>query len=83
MIGMMWRDANSKESVEAKVDKAATYYTDKYHTDVTFCFVHPSMLGDGISGFTTKSGIEVKIAKWVLPNSFWVGVGEEQNAKNP
>ena len=81
-VGMLWFDNDSKASLEGKVERAATYYRKKYGKAPTLCFVHPSMLPEGLpasenevqSRVITTDGIEVRSNRSVLPNHFWIGV---------
>src|SRR4030042_5043567 len=81
-VGMLWFDNDSKASLEGKVERAATYYRKKYGKSPTLCFVHPSMLPEGLpasenevqSRVITTDGIEVRSNRSVLPNHFWIGV---------
>jgi hypothetical protein len=87
-IGMLWFDNDPKSEFNTKVQRAATYYHDKYGRTPNLCFVHPSMLGnDNITDdepqtgeiLTSNSGdLLVKTSTSVLPNHFWIGV----NGKN-
>lgn len=43
-IGMLWFDNDSKASLDAKIERAVSYYRAKYGRAPTLCFVHPSML---------------------------------------
>lgn len=51
-IGMLWFDNDPKAGLDVKVERAATYYRDKYGRKPTLCFVHPSMLPNS-SAFPT------------------------------
>ena len=47
-IGMLWFDNDKKSDYEAKIERAARYYRDKYGKVPNLCFVHPCMiLGNG------------------------------------
>ena len=43
-IGMLWFDNDKKTDYEAKIERAATYYRDKYGRAPNLCFVHPCMI---------------------------------------
>jgi hypothetical protein len=81
-VGMLWFDNDSKVSLERKVERAASYYRNKYGKSPTLCFVHPSMLPEAYaaaedesqSRVYTTDGIEVRSNRSVLPNHFWIGV---------
>ena len=90
-IGMLWFDNDPKVNLDAKIERAALYYTRKYGKNPTLCFVHPSMLANP----ATKNGgeslpvqikslaagrIEVRSNRSVLPNHFWIGVNGASDA---
>ncbi|HSF80798.1 MAG TPA: hypothetical protein VLA49_06170 [Anaerolineales bacterium] len=77
-IGMLWYDNDQKTEINLKIQRAASYYQNKYGTHPNICFVHPSML---VTNSTEndekgiKSGeILIKPSFSVLPNHFWIGV---------
>jgi hypothetical protein len=43
-IGMLWFDNDPKKKLDVKIERAATYYREKYGKMPTVCFVHPSMV---------------------------------------
>lgn len=43
-IGMLWFDNDPKVSLDTKVERAASYYRNKYGRSPNVCFVHPTML---------------------------------------
>jgi hypothetical protein len=82
-IGMLWFDNDPKAEFEVKIQRAASYYRDKYGKIPTMCFVHPSMLpktavvqdnGATQSEGFKSAGLEVRGTRSVLPNHFWIGV---------
>jgi len=42
-LGMLWFDNDPKVALDIKVERAATYYRNKYGKTPTLCFVHPTM----------------------------------------
>ena len=40
-IGMLWFDNDKNCDLDAKVERAATYYHKKYGQSPNLCFVHP------------------------------------------
>ncbi|MBN1145841.1 MAG: hypothetical protein JXA78_01195 [Anaerolineales bacterium] len=46
-IGMLWFDNDPKVNLDMKVERAATYYRNKYGKAPTLCFIHPSMMPAG------------------------------------
>lgn len=88
-VGMLWFDNDNKRALNAKIERAAEYYRNKYGRSPTLCFVHPSMLPEEAlnaasqeEGGTADSrrevwksgGIEVRPTRMVLPNHFWLGI---------
>jgi hypothetical protein len=80
-IGMLWFDNDPKAGLAVKVERAATYYRNKYGKIPTLCFVHPSMIPQAAApegknekdGYST-AGVEIRSHTSVLPNHFWIGV---------
>jgi hypothetical protein len=70
-VGMLWYDDTKKELSE-KVARAVEYYQTKYGAAPTLCFVNPLMLKQA----ELMNGVQVRPARTVLVNHFWVGVGE-------
>ena len=70
-VGMLWYDDTKKELSE-KVARAVEYYRSKYGVAPTLCFVNPSMLKQA----EMVGSVQVRPARTVLANHFWVGVGE-------
>ena len=70
-VGMLWYDDTKKELSE-KVARAVEYYTSKYGVAPTLCFVNPNMLRQA----EVMGSVQVRPARTVLSNHFWVGVGE-------
>jgi hypothetical protein len=81
-FGMLWFDNDPKSGLDAKIERAAHYYRDKYGKVPNVCFVHPKVLeavspgsnDQGESRLTTREGIEVRPNRSILPNHFWLGV---------
>ncbi len=70
-IGMLWFDNDPKAELKVKIERAASYYRNKYGQTPNLCVIHPSMLPPDV----TKPGeIEVRTNKSVRPNHFWIGV---------
>ena len=69
---MLWFD-NSKSTLEAKIAKAAEYYTKKYGIKPNTCLVHPSMMDKD----ARVEGVEVRPYRPVLPGHIWVGIEDE------
>lgn len=78
-IGMLWFDNDPKAGLGVKLERAASYYRQKYGQPPTLCFVHPSMLPPAAvvepeKPALVEAGIEVRSNRSVLPNHFWLGV---------
>jgi hypothetical protein len=70
-IGMLWYDNDTKTDLSMKIEKAMSYYREKYGDTPNLCFVHPTMLAEkSLNG----TAIEVRTTRSVLPNHFWLGV---------
>ena len=68
---MLWYD-DTKKDLSEKVARAVEYYQTKYGAAPTLCFVNPLMLKQA----ELMNGVQVRPARTVLVNHFWVGVGE-------
>jgi len=73
-IGMLWFDNDPKTDFSLKIERAASYYREKYGKKPNVCFVHPSMLQASSTDKKTRDDIEVRTTKSVLPNHFWIGI---------
>jgi hypothetical protein len=78
---MLWFDNDSQVDLNAKINRAARYYNEKYGRKPNLCFVHPSMTGkpqeapERSESLALRSGdIEVRVTRSVLPNHFWIGM---------
>jgi hypothetical protein len=78
-IGMLWFDADHGQAVDKRIERAAAYYRSKYGRKPNLCFVHPTMTEEGAS--LGVADLEVKTSVSVLPDHFWLGVDEEQGAR--
>ena len=74
-IAMLWFDNNTKSTLSEKINKAATYYQEKYGELATICYVHPTMMGND----EKCDGIDIRSARFVLPNHFLVTRDENEN----
>ncbi len=79
-IGMLWYD-DTKRDLDAKVARAVEHYKTKYGATPTVCFVNPSLLAAKDTP-ETVAGLALRSARTVLPNHFWIGVGEAQVSGN-
>ncbi|MHC4749239.1 MAG: hypothetical protein ACYTFW_05130 [Planctomycetota bacterium] len=87
-IGMLWFDNDKKSNYEAKIERAAAYYRDKYGKAPNLCFVHPCMVPKnktpkpepGNAEKHMKSqGVEIRVSKTMLPNHFWIGINRQES----
>lgn len=72
-IGMLWYDNDLKQTVAQKVTRAAEHYRAKYGVAPNLCFVNPALLPNGAEA---AGGVQVRPEQSILPNHFWLGVGE-------
>ncbi len=82
-IGMLWYDDDNRRSLSEKVARAVDFYKTKYGSPPTVCFINPATLKDKAAP-ETAGGIQLRSARNVLVDHFWLGVGEtnsEANAK--
>jgi hypothetical protein len=87
-IGMLWFDNDQKTDFQAKVNRAAHYYRNKYGKKPDLCFVHPCMFPsspkqvDDDPVLKTK-GVEVRVSNTMLPNHFWIGINRQESTSAP
>lgn len=88
-LGMLWFDNDPQADLIAKVERAASYYRDKYGKRPNVCFVHPSMApdllqqeqsGESAETIVRAGAVEVHATRSVLPNHLWIGVNGTKNA---
>ena len=89
-IGMLWFDNDKKSDTEAKIERAATYYRNKYGKTPNLCFVHPCMIPNDRNQMADKieqkvetsslksQGVEIRTSKTMLPNHFWIGINRQE-----
>ena len=77
-IGMLWFDNDPKTGLDAKIERAASYYRNKYGKRPNVCFIHPTMASieasEGTDSVIRKGELIVRTSPSVLPNHFWIGV---------
>ena len=71
--GMLWYDPDARVDLAHKVARAAEHYYSKYGVRPNLCFVNPALLPEGGA---TAGSVQVRAARTVLRNHFWLGVGE-------
>jgi hypothetical protein len=72
-IGMLWYDDDHKRPIGERVARAVEHYKSKYGVTPTVCFANPATL-EGAPD--TAGGVQLRSARNVLVNHFWIGVGE-------
>ena len=80
-IGMLWYDDDSRRSLSEKVARAVDFYKTKYGSPPTVCFINPATLKDKAAP-DTAGGIQLRSARNVLVDHFWLGVGETNGEGN-
>lgn len=75
-IGMLWYDDDHKRPLNERVSKAVDYYKAKYGVVPTVCFINPATLKDGPE---SAAGVQLRSARNVLVDHFWLGIGESGN----
>ncbi len=73
-VGMLWFDNDKGADLDAKVKRAADYYSKKYGKAPNLCFVNPGMVVK--SGQMVAESVELRTSQSLLPNHFWMGVAE-------
>ncbi len=71
--GMLWYDNDARQDLAQKVARAAAHYRVKYGVAPNLCYVNPALLPQGPQ---VADGVQVRPARTVLPNHFWLGVGD-------
>jgi hypothetical protein len=76
-IGMMWYDNDPKETLEAKIQRAADFYLKKHGVKPNFCFVNPGVTAQFGGGELHVGSITLRPMRAVLPGHLWIGVDEK------
>ena len=71
-VGMLWFDDDPRRKFDDKVARAVGHYKEKYGQSPTLCLVNPGALNGGPAHV---AGVQIKSARSVLPNHFWIGLG--------
>jgi hypothetical protein len=86
-IGMLWFDNDKQADLNARVNRAVTYYQKKYGQKPNICFVNPCMISTngnstqsnpGNSAVKSSNGIEIRESLTMLPNHFWIGINAKK-----
>ncbi len=75
-VGMLWFDAESGQTLDSRLARAASYYRQKYGEQPNLCFLHPGSAPE--PGVRVLHGLSLRTDKAVLPNHFWIGVGDSE-----
>ncbi len=73
-VGMLWFDATPDRSLVAKVERAATYYRDKYGRRPNVCYIHHDCPSPTL---VLEQPIKVLGIRDVLPHHFWIGIAKK------
>lgn len=73
-VGMLWFDGDLKLDLGVRIERAASYYRDKYGRSPNLCIIHPSTAGEEHPG--SVIGVDVRTSAAVQPHHFWLGVKE-------
>jgi len=69
-IGMLWFDNDPHTTLKAKVDRAASYYRQKYGHLPNLCLVNPSMLPTQES---ETGKVTIRSNRSIQPGHLWIG----------
>ena len=72
--GMLWYDNDPRTALKVKIERAASYYRQKYGGVPDLCLVHPSMLASQPP--ETVGKVSVRPNRAILPGHLWIGVEE-------
>jgi hypothetical protein len=85
-IGMLWFDNDRQADFDVKVNRAVSYYHDKYGQKPNLCFVNPSMIAaNGNNASKSKKAskvfgdVEIRGSNSMLPNHFWIGINRQKS----
>ena len=72
-IGMLWFDDSSR-TLKEKVERAVSFYAEKYGQAPTLCLINPA----GLNGKEGEvKGVTIRPARSVMPHHLWVGVDDQ------
>lgn len=69
--GMLWLDADSRRTLDEKIERAVDYYRQKYGGAPDLCLVNTATFAEEEKSIGT---VKVQRTRTVLPHHFWVGV---------
>lgn len=68
----VWFDDSPKKSINKKIDEAILRYKQKYGKAPNVCMLSDKTRMDDFSGLKKEFGIEIRTAKNVPQNYFWI-----------
>lgn len=74
-LGMLWFDEDKDTTIEQKVERAITYYKEKYVKVPDVCFVHSAAIGK----IKSCHGVELRPNDTIQKNHFWIGIDNDEN----
>ena len=77
-VGMLWFDRETELPLAIRLERAASYYQQKYGRAANVCYLHPSTEGN-VEG-ARVAGMILRLNAAVLPMHFWLGVEESEVA---
>lgn len=69
-VGMLWLDADTKRTIEEKVERAVGYYLQKYGDAPDLCLVNSSAFAEEEK---QVGAVRIQRVRHVLPHHFWIG----------
>jgi len=82
-VGMLWFDNNPQLALKKKIEKAVSYYRQKYRREPNLCLINPTMIGEGKGASKAAeelneiSGLTVRPYRPVLPGNLWIGIEDK------
>jgi hypothetical protein len=73
-IGMLWFDDNRESTLSTRVERAVSYYRQKYGSLPEICVSHPKTIED--SAAKQIAGVRIERSPSVLPDHFWLGIDD-------
>ncbi len=75
-VGMLWFDGDNQLDLYTRIERAATYYKDKYGRTPNLCVVHPATFNK--ETVERAVNLEIRSSITVQPNYFWLGIKERK-----
>ncbi len=74
-IGMLWFDDARDRPLVDKIAQAAAHYRAKYGRPPSICYIAARLAAELPA---LSDGLRIKGAPNILPNHFWLGIGQAQ-----